>query len=296
MDCWVITIQHTKPNASAIEQACVQHLQQNQDEWRVMQTTTWKDIRGSADFLTSLALSETQIYLRFKQSDKVIPTNPCKRSTLTYWAGYCETSQQFIFFNWYGIHEQLIDELLSFGQRLNVVFADHAENTIRSTPLTETQAYEACALFQLNQLKTLERKQAMTRSLLFTVSTFRKRSRALMLTISLLTCLSLWHIAPTWLGSHHTQAQNIALRKITNNEPKNTLPNWSATNKFLSKFGKNNRANLKTIHLYWNTHGDVLTHVKINRPRKRLPKGCQLDHGNWIVCPVIESTAYQGKN
>ncbi len=294
MDRWVITLHAcAEPNPHTLEQATVQYLHSHPEGWRVIQTNTWSELRGSSEFLTSLALPDTQVILRLQTSDQIQPNPPSRHDSRHYWIGFCATRQTFQFFNWHPAHDSLAKELLAQGGTLQVRLADQVDTNPFTQVLTLANAYETQTLVAQNHLKTLSRTSLLTQKLLLAISPTRKRFRIASLCVTFLLCLFTWHWGSEWIHQHHLEGQRIAFQQLNERNTQATQPNWPGVHQFLTKFGKDNRANIEAIQLQWNSQGDVQAQVLLNRPRKVLPKGCQVDVTPWILCPVIQAKQAQ---
>ncbi|HEX4844033.1 MAG TPA: hypothetical protein VFV57_10200 [Limnobacter sp.] len=64
---------------------------------------------------------------------------------------------------------------------------------------------------------------------------------------------------------------------------------WQAWIVQLQKLGKDDRANIRSLTWAWTEHGAVHTQVTLERPRKKLPKGCVMSNDNvHAVCTPIQ--------
>lgn len=52
----------------------------------------------------------------------------------------------------------------------------------------------------------------------------------------------------------------------------------------VKKFGQNNRSNLRELHIYWSSSGNIHTLAQLDRDRKRVPKGCKLVNDKQAEC------------
>ncbi|WP_370263830.1 hypothetical protein [Limnobacter sp.] len=108
-----------------------------------------------------------------------------------------------------------------------------------------------------------------------------------------LLCAVASTMVAAWLAGSASQAtqantvQQLQSGKTHKLGQANDAPpiDWAAWRVQVQKFGKNERANVADLAWTWNNAGEVYSIANLNKPRKRLPKGCEpLSHAAQAVC------------
>ena len=279
MDCWVFQLEPCEPHELG-RRIQVSHLQRKTFGWSLIHQDAWDEVRGSSDFLLSVALPETRIVLG------CTPKSGYEGyfvQQVTVWIGQ-ESGTMAEYESW---HRFIEHEMQLIGKKAEAALFDVIEQAPEATTLVKTSPEEATYVQQL--LKQPYPIHPFWACLGLALR-IKRRTRRLLVGASaacLTLCLVLWHALPDWYLTQQASQTQLLTKKFQHSANQTWSPNWAATFDKLKKFGANNRANLHAVTLLWNESGEVQPRVLLAKTRKRLPKGCQSIHGQWVKCPVI---------
>ncbi len=239
---------------------------------------------GSATALSSFTLTDTRVYLNLSKSKGVK-----EHSASYHWTSIEHDPLRLVDIPEPAalLHQQ--KALQTMGQTVTVIWTDDPSCFARANPMTRVNEIELKHLEKWvhGQQNGTGKQTAMLRLL---ASLWGKpgsvyqtlRAVALCCTIATVMVMQFNFQKPTEKREHTTQ--RLVQHAGKTSEPKATPPlleEWSAQ---ISKFGKNERANLTSINMHWQDNGQINTTVQLNRERKRVPKGCALESPSYAVC------------
>lgn len=279
MNCWVIECS----NSDLIEGLDDLHLTQlhkNNSGWSVSVSGRWKDIHGSSDFLLSLALPETEIFCVVHPfASETVRLDHLRQVWLS------STSHSIQVAPYLPWHSDLVKQLSEHGKSIRFVAAQNSIEAPASSAFVQCKTWEALYLIQ-SQSET-DTPPSLTIKLSRKLIQHDRRFHTALLGLCLTTCFAVWHLLPIWLNYEVDHAKSGWMNRQQQKSLPSTSPDWRGAHEKLHKFGTDNRANLSSITLRWNRTGEIRTLIELNRPRKRLPKGCIYQQGLKVECPII---------
>lgn len=271
-------------DAWVIEQNQAILFRQKDQHWEEEHRLPYDEFSGSAIALSSFSLPDTLVYLNVFQNNVA-----GSLWTECLWAGLAEDPQRIVETQATAFHQQVLTELRSMGKSVQVISSQKSEQFDRASQM---------ALLNRHEFKHLKH---------FLNS---RKSGAGPFLSSLHLYLGLW-VKPTGayqairgvavgcvlgtflLMNWHANQQQFKQEKADLQQFKKSLmaqqrnvkaapfEDWSAQ---IQKFGRGERANLRSLKMSWDEQGEILTTADLVRDRKRVPKGCTLNNPTQAQC------------
>jgi hypothetical protein len=259
-------------------------LKQHEHHVLVDQTLSWEEFQGSAIALSSFSFPDTQVALNLPQSQH--NKNGQENGS---WVQVESSPTRITYSNYQYWHQQWLQDIALMGATQIKVVSVKRHGDAYLAP--------ARCLLQRHELTTLQhwaestehanswRARLKLAGLWYWKAGRKHQQLRIALSTSavviFLTCQLYFQHKQTeqkqqWLI---TATQSI---QAETNTPKH--PHWNNWQEQLQKFGKEKRANIKSLTVNWNQDTPIHTWVELNKPRKRLPKGCDAHSDKWVSC------------
>lgn len=252
--------------------------------WITQTVGDWKHFAGSSEALTSFAQPSTEVILN--------AFTHARGSDEQGWISVHEHPPRAVHHALLPIHLEVLEELKPYGNILTVIACEDNTQWEHSPRLVLVNKHESNLIEQWAEHQhtpALNRLQwfLLTLRLYIQAPAAHQRTRiswAFFLALTL--ALYQWSLNSSFEQTEstvRTNIQRIALQPTTQKEAE---PDWATWQQQLKRFGDGERANIQQLQFMWTQSTSVYTAVELNKPRKRLPKGCQAlsDESTHIHC------------
>ncbi|HEX4916465.1 MAG TPA: hypothetical protein VFV43_01070 [Limnobacter sp.] len=250
------------------------------------------EFRDSALALASLAQGDTTVTIG-------LPATPVHHiaDKHDHWVGIADHPKRMISTPHLAAHDDWIEACKRMGKTPRMMACKSLDETPDFSHALVRMSYHECAA--LLRCMSAEGPVSIGQQLALHAHWYtRPNPRHRPIRIAILSALFTMGI--TMLATNHSirAKSEITLTKMsrhatsdhTNKQAQQNAVDWQAWVAQLQKFGKDERANLTSLAWTWNTSGEVHTQVTLERPRKRLPKGCALSTPDTLqaVCSPVK--------
>lgn len=143
-----------------------------------------------------------------------------------------------------------------------------------SNQLILCQPHEVTALHRISP-SLLAKPVATLAKLAFSASGTRRKTRTLAAVLCGFICLGIWHGVPSLHQHFLTESSRQIRLYLLQKRLERPTHDWTAWQTQMTKFGTGSRANTQSALVSWHSSGEINSLIEIQRPRKRLPKGCK---------------------
>lgn len=244
--------------------------------WEEEMNMPFAEFVGSATALSSFTLPETRVYLNVGKADEQ------KQSTSDRcWVGIEQDPLRLREVQYSPTHHEQLHDVKSMGKKALLICTTKAENFERATEVMLLEQQEHQHLKQWLKNQKSGGKAVWCSLRLFAALWTTPETSYRHLRLVAIACTASAILLMNWNTQDQLKQQAVQTRQsILDEQSKPTqktvnvsLTPWSAQ---INKFGQENRANLQALSIHWDSHGEVHSFAQLERPRKRVPKGCAL--------------------
>ena len=252
--------------------------------WHQQMNMPFDAFVGSATALSSFTLGDTRIYLNL-----VKPKNVKGHSAFYHWTSIEHDPLRLVDIPEPAVCQYQQKSLQSMGQTVTVISTDDPSSFARANPMArvnevELKHLEQWVFGQKNGKGKLSAQLQLLASLWGKPGRTYQTLRAVALVCTIATAVLMQFHVHKQAGKQQKTTPQLVEHSIETNEPKSKPPLLEEWSTQISKFGKNDRANLTAMNIYWQDNGQINTTVQLNRERKRVPKGCALESPTHATC------------
>lgn len=244
--------------------------------WEEEMHMPFAEFVGSAAALSSFTLPETRVYLNIGKADE-----PKQSASDRCWVGIEQDPLRLREVPYNPTHHEQLHDVTSMGKKAVVICTTKAANFERATEMMLLNPKEHQHLKQWLKNHKSEKGAVWCCLRLFAGLWTTPETSYRNLRLVAIACTASAILLMNWNTQNHLTKQAAQIRqsisdeqsKPTQKTAKVSLTPWSAQ---INKFGQENRANLQALNIHWDSHGKVHSFAQLERPRKRVPKGCTL--------------------
>lgn len=275
------------PNEPA-DHLVVHRLNLRDGHWFTQTVGDWKDFAGSSEALSSFAQPSTEVIL-----NTFTHTHPTGADGQG-WLSVHEYPPRAMHHPVLPVHIDVLNELKAYGNILTVIACeDHAqwENSPRLVLVDKHESNVIEQWAEQQHTPALSRVQwfFLTLRLYIQAPAAHQRTRLSWACFIALTLgLYQWSLNSSFEQTENTVRTTMLQPAAQTVQPTQAEPDWATWQQQLKRFGDGERANVQHLKFMWTQGPNIYTAVELNKPRKRLPKGCQAlsEESTQIACAL----------
>lgn len=257
---------------------------QRDHQWHQEMALPFNEFLGSAAALSSFTLPDTTVYLNLKiqATPEASGSEPC-------WVGVAQDPLRLIETQNDGHYRQQLQDIRAMGKVARVICTDKPQHFERGIEMMWVSTQEHHHLKHWVRMQKTGASKFSSHLQLCGALWLKAGSSHQHLRLATLACTAIslfamhWHTGQQLEKQAHQIEKSIlkSQAKAANAPSKVSFELWAEQ---INKFGRDNRANLQSLSIHWNSQGDVYSFAVLDRDRKRVPKGCTLENPVQVQC------------